>query len=547
MADISKLEQALIKADAAGATEDARTIANEIRKIRQSGADATTPTPLKIGAEGFPDAMREVASKGFGRAEQFLGGMGSAADLMAMRLKQAVVGLSPQDEANVQQQRALAGATGLTLGGNIAGNVAMTASPAVALQRGATAAAANVLPRVLAPAAGAAATGATVAAATNPVLKDESEVKNAAWGAAGNVLGTYAAAGLSRLAQPIQEVSKSTIEMVKRGFNVTPGQASGASSLIGQIEQKLQSIGIFGWMIDKARASGVKDMNVGAARSVAPKGTEHEITKAGRGAVEKASDLLDVAYDKAYAGIKGKVNVDSQFYKNITALPQKEGIDLPPSLAERFNKLMQDRVVSRLKDAGPDALRDIQNSIAALSRKYRASGDPDQRALGAAFGAARTEFRDLVSRQASPEFRASLEALDGKYRDFLALEKAVGYSSTKEGVFSADALNRAAKHGTKGLKDFAAAAKDVYGSTVPDSGTAGRLLLPLGLGALGSGNAGLGGPEYLTALGLGGALMATPAAGRYFYGGYPGQQLTSSALRDIAPYAGQAGRAYFSK
>lgn len=523
-----------------------QTVADAYKSLRTSAPASSQPQgePLKIGAEGFRDAVKEVASQGFSRTDQVLGGIGSAADMMAMRLKQAVVGLTPQDEENVRQQRELAGATGATFAGNIGGNVMATGGPAMGLQAGATTAAAKVLPMAAAVPTGAAVTGAALATATNPVLKGESEAANAGLGAVGNVLGTYAAQGLSRLAVPIQDVSKSTLEMVKRGFSVTPGQASGPSSLINRIEQQLQSIGVFGWMIDKARSAGVKDMNVGAIREVVPSGTEKEITKAGREAVERAGELIDAAYDRAYAGIKGKVNADSEFWRNVNAIPRAEGIDLPPSMETRFSQLMQDRVLSRLKDASPETLRDIQNSIGALARKYRASGDPDQRAMGAAFSQAKTEFRDLVSRQASPEFRSALEALDGKYRDLIAIEKASGYTGSKEGIFSADALNRAAKGATKGMREFAGAAKDVYGATVADSGTAGRLLLPFGLGALGGSNAAVGGPDALTTLGVLGALAATPMAGRYAYGGYPGQQMTSQMLRELAPLSGQLGRAY---
>lgn len=501
--------------------------------------------PLKIGAEGFPDAMKEVASRGFSKTDQFLGGAGSALDQMAMRLKQAVVGLTPQDEENVKQQRALAGATGSTLLGNITGNVAATASPAVGLQAGATNLAARALPAAAAVPAGAAATGAAVAAATNPVLKGESEAINAGLGAAGNVLGTYAAKGLSHLAQPIQDVSKATLDMVKRGFAVTPGQAGGATSILGKIEQQLQSVGVFGWLIDKARASGVKDMNVGAIKSVVPEGTEKEIAKAGRDSVARAGDLIDSAYDRAYAAIKNPVRTDVEFRDAVQAIPMKERIDLPPDLAKRFEQMMGLRVYPRMSEgASAETVRAVQNSLGELSRRYKASGSPDERSLGQAFAEAKVAFREMVSRQGSPEFRKSLEALDGKYRDLLAIEKASGFAGSKEGVFSADSLSRATKTATPAMKQFAQSARDVYGATVPDSGTAGRIslqALPYMLGGAGVANQQMGGPETLTALGLM-SLLASPAVGKYAYGGFPGQQATAATLNSAAPLSGQVGR-----
>lgn len=62
MADLSQVEAALIKADAAGDIEGARVLAGEVRRLRsvQNVGAGATAAPVKIGKDAFPDALRET-------------------------------------------------------------------------------------------------------------------------------------------------------------------------------------------------------------------------------------------------------------------------------------------------------------------------------------------------------------------------------------------------------------------------------------------------------------------------------------------------------
>src|ERR1051325_2058050 len=96
------------------------------------------------------------------------------------------------------------------------------------------------------------------------------------------------------------------------------------------------------------------------------------------------------------------------------------------------------------------------------------------------------------------------------------------------------------------MKDLAAAGDDVLGRTVPDSGTAGRTLLPLAAYAASGGAAGgneyFGGPALLSAALAAPLLFSHPGA-RYMLGDFAGQQATADAIRRLSPYFSLTGRA----
>lgn len=510
--------------------------------------DEKPPVPMKIGADRLAeDVTAEAASRSI--PAQMYAGAGTALDNMALRLKQAVSGLSTEDEARVRNNRALAD-TPAGMVGSVAGNLGLILSPGVALQNVATQGAARVLPAVLAPTAGAAATGATLAAATNPVLSGESEAMNAGLGALGGALGDVAGRGLARVARPTTPTPEAA-RMAANGIAMTPGQASGPRSIINKVEQQLESIPVIGWFITGARERAVREANVEAIKKALPQGADAAGIKAGRESIQKAGEVLDDAYNAVYSRLSGKFSADDEFRALISSLPKKEGVDLPPSLAKRFDRLMQDRVFSRLEDgATPDAIRDAQNSLGALARKYRGSiGSVDEQALGRAFAEAKTALREMITRQSSGDFRQALEALDGKYSALLAVEKAAGYQGSKGGEFSMEALKRASAKSSPAMRDFANTASDVLGRTVPDSGTAGRTLTALAPYIVGSGSAAgasaneyLGGPGWVTGLALA-PLMYSRMGARYMTGAYPGQAAFATTLRDLAPYMAQGGRA----
>lgn len=126
MADLSQVEAALIKADAAGDAEGARVLAGEVRRLRgapvASSDDASANGPLKIGAAAFPDALRETL-QGTDWGTRNIAGMGSAVTGVYEGAKQLFgQGNRQAIEANkiIEDEAPI---------GSFAGNVALTALP----------------------------------------------------------------------------------------------------------------------------------------------------------------------------------------------------------------------------------------------------------------------------------------------------------------------------------------------------------------------------------------------------------------------------------
>lgn len=498
---------------------------------------------IKIGAEGLPDAIKSVAGDYSGLSKAAIGAAG-AVNSAAMRLKQlAGRDLTPQDIQGLEEYKALEKESGAAVAGNIAMNVLATLNPGAALYRGGAAAASKVLPawaKFLAPTTGAAVSGAAVTAATQPTLEGETGAGNASVGALGAAGADAVTRGGARLVQPVVQ-SAPVQRLLKEGVVPTVGQAAGG--FINRIEQQLESIPVVGWMITHARGRAVQEMNEAAIRKALPKGSKEQI-EAGREGIERAGAVIDNAYDAAYGQIKSKVKVDQQFFKTVSEIPKREGIDLPPSLAGRFDQLVKDRVMARLADgADAETVRAAHNSLGTLSRKYRSSGDVDQRALGQALHEAKLSLREMVSRQSGGEFKATLDALDSKNAALKAVEKASGYQGSRDGVFSAEALKRASSKSSGEMRAFAGEAADVLGRTVPDSGTAGRVLLPTAM--VRGQEVNLGVPALAT------GLLASPIysrlGSRYMLGDFPAQATIAEMLRGSAPYTSLLGRSIASQ
>jgi hypothetical protein len=509
--------------------------------------------PVKIGAEALPEHVKvEAGSRGFG--EQALAGAGTFLDNAAMRLKQAVTGLSPEDELQVKSNRAIASTPG-GLVGNIAGNVAATGGFGAAAQAALAAKAAGALPAVIAPAVAAAATGGALATATNPVLQGESELANTGLGAAGGAAGDIAGRVLSRAVQPISQ-SAPVKKLLGDGVVPTPGQAAGANSIVGRVEQKLMSLPLVGDIIKKGRDRATEEFDIAAIRRALPTDAKGQITSAGRSAIEKADEILGSSYDDVYKGIT--VKPDTQFLRGVVGVKNDPDLALPKELQSRLGEVVKTQVLDRVKKgelSGPLAQR-IDSNLGSIARRYASSQDADQRVLGIAIREVQKNFKQLVERNAGGDAAETIRELNRSYANFLRVERAASLKGAQDGVFTAEqlssavrALDRSSNKGSyaKGsalMQDLSDAGRSVLGNTVPNSGTADRLAMGLmaGAGGLGAANEYYGGPGYLTALAAAPLLYSRPGA-RYMVGDLPGQAGIARTLRDLSPYFAQSGRA----
>lgn len=519
---------------------------------------------LKIGAEGLPEAISEV-SKGFSVPSKFAIGAAGTINDMAMRLKQLTKGaynavrsptlselvtgkapaLSQEEEQGIKEYRALREASSAALAGDIGMGLAATAIPGLGLQAGATKLASGVLPQFLAPTVGAAATGAAVSSATQPVLQGESTLENAAYGALGGAVGDVAARGLSRVVQPIRQ-SENVRKLVSEGIAPTPGQAAGAKSFIGRFEQRLESLPLVGDIITKGRTRAIDELNRAGVNRAIPPGAE-PIKSIGRKAIEEADALFDQAYRSVLSG--GEVKIATGLDDALARVKANKDVFLTETEEGALGKLV-DNLKRRVPENGvvsAEMAKGMDSFLGKVARERAAEG-------GFAGGVRelKRELRVSIADSLGGARAQILKEIDTKYANFMRLLRASGATGSKEGIFSPEALQSAVRASDKTKRSFAKgealmqdlseAGVEVLGRSVADSGTAGRALVGAGLLASGGvANEYYGGPGYLTALAVA-PLLYNRLGSRYMIGDYPGQGRLSEIARGLAPYASQIGR-----
>lgn len=502
-------------------------------------------SPIKLGAEALPGSVKaEAASRSI--PAQFVAGAGTALDNAAIRAKQLFSGgdLSQEDQLRVQSNRALADTpAGLT--GAVAGNVGMLAVPGMGVQNALTQGAARVVPLALARTAGAAGAGGAVAAATNPVLQGESELTNAGIGAAGGAVGDAIPRVLGRAVHPIRQ-SAPVRALLDEGIVPTPGQAAGG--MVNRIENAIESLPVVGQIIKAAKNRAGDELNLAALRRANP-----QVAAIGRRGLEQADDLISRGYDDVLS--RTNVRVDHALRQSLQNVPANG--HLTQEMERELGRVIQGRILARIPGGGvvPGELaKQIDSELGTIARSYGKSQDGAQVAFANTVRDLQTIWRGALANGASPADAAALRNLNGQFANMLRVERAMGSTAAREGVFSpaqlqmsVRALDPSRNHrqfaqGRALMQDLSDPAKQVLGDVVPDSGTAGRFLTSAAVTGAGA-DALFGSPGYLTALAAS-PLLYSRAGSRYMLGDLiPGQARAASLLLRSAPLSAQVGRA----
>jgi hypothetical protein len=136
---------------------------------------------------------------------------------------------------------------------------------------------------------------------------------------------------------------------------------------------------------------------------------------------------------------------------------------------------------------GP-TLQGIDSEFGRLSAGFRSDQSFDKRELGAAIGKVKTALSDLVMRS-NPDKADELKAINSGWANYVRVRNAASRVGARDGVFSAPQLSSAVRASDKSvgkgayargqalMQDLSDPASAVLPSSIPDSGTAGRLLL----------------------------------------------------------------------
>lgn len=506
-----------------------------------------------------------MALEGMSGTEKFLAGAGKGITDVGRGIAQ-VAGFGDQqaiDEAKARDS-ALSG-SGAGMAGEISGNLALTALPGVGLQSGITRAAATVLPR-LAPFIGAAGAGGAISGITNPVASDESRLRSVGYGAAGGAAGEGVGRLAARIAQPITR-SPSVDRLLSEGVVPTPGQAVGADSVPGRIEQKLTSVLGVGDIIKSGRDRARTEFEKAALNRSMPGG---QVSQAGLAGLQESETALSHAYDMVFRGKTVQPNAD--LARVVNDAKQAPLLPLNEASQKTFDsvlkKVMWDRIPTMVPSTGGSTLstsvstggmapgavltmpadrmkQEIIGDLGKVARDHLDSPIAAEKALGQALMEARNSVQAWLAGEVSktsPQAATQIAMIDRAYANKVAVAKATERAKAWGGRFTPNQLQSVTRPGQP-LRELANDAQSVMGSTVPNSGTVDRALITAALAGGGeAANAYFGGPGYLSAL-LATPLLYSRTGSRYMVGGFPGQGKLADLLRSASPIGAQIGRA----
>lgn len=370
--------------------------------------------------------------------------------------------------------------------------------------------------------------------ATSGALNTEGDLKDRAKGAAvGATIGAAVPVGFEAAARTIKPtVSAAANRLRDAGITPTMGQMAGGTAR--KVEEKVRSMPLLGDMITRAERKGIEDFNEAAInKSLEPLNLTLPKGLKGHRAIEWAHNKISDAYQGLVSGLNAQM--DAQFIREFSKLNDLTG-SMVESRAKQFQKIIQDKLIREIPDSGVitgETLKKAESELGRLASAAHRAADLDQNQLGDALVEAQRLLRDLVAR-ANPAKAAELKAVNNAFARSVRTEGAAALTGAREGVFtpaqlmgSVKAADKSKRHnafaqGQALMQDFAEDGRQVLSNTVPDSGTAGRMLLNLGA---------LGGGMYIDPL----LLAATGGASALYT--KPAQRLAAKLIADRPPGA----------
>lgn len=489
-----------------------------LRRMAELEAKAGGSSLPKSSSKRSADQYAGQNVSEMGSLMRGLGGAKTAWDRAALGLKGVFTDLTPEDKALLEQGRAFEkeGGTAATVG-SIGADVGMSLAPAARVTQAVSKA--PLLARTMAELG----FGAGYGALTSP----EDRTAGAVGGGAGTALGMGANRLIGGAIRPL--VSKEAQELSKQGIQPTIGQSIGGS--VNTAEQKLKSLPIVGDLIRNARGRAVDEFNEKAIQTAVPssKGFGDEALL---GARETLSDNYKTLIPK---NVQVKIDDNSLIQATIKAADDPS-LGLTESAKKRVYDYVQKNVIDRSKSITGDTAKEIESDFGKFVSGLKSSSSQEERAIGDALSQVNTEWRRLLPDavdQVSPGAGAALRQNDASWRALVALDRAGAYRGNQNvaanevaGRFTPNALRRSIEvsdqsqfnNATRALRGGNAPferlntltrqGEKVLGDSVPDSGTATRLMW--GLGALGAGSATGADPATMGA----GAALALPLYSR---------------------------------
>jgi hypothetical protein len=364
--------------------------------------------------------------------------------------------------------------------------------------------------------------------------------------------------GVARSGQnALTGVRNEAVQMMRdRGVPMTFGQVVSQSGRLGGmikgVEDRMAGFPIVGDVINARRREGVEGFNRAAFNEgLAPIG-QQAVDNVGEQGIDNARQLISQSYDDTLGGVR--FPIDGQFKTDLGGA-QALGSRIP-TMGDHFNYTLAEKVTPNIdpitEEVTGKGFQAIKQSLRGDAAQFR--GQPRGSDIADAFGLVEGAF-DRAAERSLPGIAGELRANNAAYRNLNILGDAVERGSNTDGLFTPAQLGMAAKSNARKYTgklsaasterpffDLQRAGQQVLPSTVPDSGTPGRLAMGAlaigGVGAAGSG-AGYATGDTVTGAGTSIATLVALAAG----GSRPAQQALNALMLNRPDAMVRAGQA----
>lgn len=346
---------------------------------------------------------------------------------------------------------------------------------------------------------------------------------NALFGAAlaggGNVAGRYVGQGVNSLARGVQNPATRT--MMNEVGDLTVGQTYGQSGRIGAAvrgaEDRLSGLPIVGDAVNEARGRTFQKFNAKAFnKALEPIGQTLD-GQVGADAVAAAQTKVQQAFADALAG--RSVQADAPFANEITQATAKAMAigRVGPELSENIGDILSPHMQQGKNALTGEEMQMISRELRELKAAYKKSEPAFYKRIASAIDSTENAVFGMFRRQA-PDVLPKYDAAKQAYRRVAILADATLRGKNQaDSMFTPAQLNAAdaanatkyegaitAAAGPRQFREFGEAGQAVLPNKVPDSGTAGRLLLAgAGAGGVIGGGAGAVGGDPASGAGIG--------------------------------------------
>ncbi|MCO8579936.1 hypothetical protein KGP87_26845 [Burkholderia multivorans] len=413
--------------------------------------------------------------------------------------------ISAQDQQYQSQRQGSGGIDWMRLAGNAVGAAPLAISSPSAAGMG-------MLGRT-AVGAGMGAANALLTPATDPNQSFASQKLGQA--AAGALIGGAAipvASGIGNMVSGVTDPIRQ--RLAQAGVQMTPGQILGGA--LQRTEDKLTSVPVLGDFIKNGQQRSIQSFNRAAYNSALEPIGQAMPNNVGTGST--GVDYVRRQIGDVYDSIAPRATfvADQNFNGDLAAIRANLAQNAPGTL-NQFDNIVENQVTNKLQHGfvlDGQQWGNTRSTISGIARNQRlGNATPDNRTLADALDELNNAINAGVGRSSPPDVMQDLARANAAYAQYKQIERAAGMAgaSNNGNIFTAaqyaNAVRRGATSAQKatnaGLNgQLASDASDVLGSKYPDSGTVGRSLLTLGLGAA-AGHAAAPGVVIPAAAGIG--------------------------------------------